>query len=523
MTSVIVNDASCLIDLHKVRLLPAMLRLPHRFVVPLPIRRAEALDLTDQDWRRLDDAAAPGRFCGGRPSARPALVDPDFTERAALAGPPVPLFAILWSPYATLARMSTETKWIIGTGVALAGLLLNQFATVNGRITDLRDTFSNQLATQNTELLSIQAWTREHLTDHSGTGLDTDQQASVADVQLTSGSGPDLLLNLEEHGDSNELTDRGIEFYLGQGVPQDYGEAVRWFRRAADQGNVTAQNNLGVMYANGQGVPQDYAQAARWYRRAAEGGSATAQNNLGNVYATGRGVAQDDEEAARWFRLAGDQGDAVAQNNLGSMYDHGRGVPQDYGEAVRWFRRAADQGNAKAQSNLGIMHAHGRGVPQNYEEAVEWFRRAADKGHTEAQSSLGVLYATGRGVQQDYEEAVKWYRLAADKGDAAALNNLGGMYAYGRGVEQDYREAVRWFRRAADQGDASAQNNLGILYSEGQGVPTDYVSAHKWLNLAAAQGHEDARQRRDAIAAEMTTEQVLEAQRAARDTLSIAQ
>lgn len=55
MTSVIVNDASCLIDLHKVRLLPAMLRLPYRFVVPLPIRRAEALDLTDQDWRRLDD------------------------------------------------------------------------------------------------------------------------------------------------------------------------------------------------------------------------------------------------------------------------------------------------------------------------------------------------------------------------------------------------------------------------------------------------------------------------------------
>ena len=54
MTSVI-NDASCLIDLHKVRLLPVMLGLPYRFVVPLPIRRVEALDLTHQDWRRLDE------------------------------------------------------------------------------------------------------------------------------------------------------------------------------------------------------------------------------------------------------------------------------------------------------------------------------------------------------------------------------------------------------------------------------------------------------------------------------------
>ena len=55
MTAVIVTDASCLIDLRKVRLLPVMLRLPYRFVVPLPIRCSEALDLTDRDWRRLDD------------------------------------------------------------------------------------------------------------------------------------------------------------------------------------------------------------------------------------------------------------------------------------------------------------------------------------------------------------------------------------------------------------------------------------------------------------------------------------
>ena len=55
MTSVVVNDASCLIDLHKVRLLPVMLKLPYRFVVPLPIRLAEALDLADRDWRHLAD------------------------------------------------------------------------------------------------------------------------------------------------------------------------------------------------------------------------------------------------------------------------------------------------------------------------------------------------------------------------------------------------------------------------------------------------------------------------------------
>lgn len=55
MIRVIVNDASCLIDLHKVGLLPAMLTLPYRFIVPLPIRYSEMLDLTAGDWRQLND------------------------------------------------------------------------------------------------------------------------------------------------------------------------------------------------------------------------------------------------------------------------------------------------------------------------------------------------------------------------------------------------------------------------------------------------------------------------------------
>ena len=56
MTTVVVNDASCLIDLHKGQLLNVMLTLPYRFLVPLPIRHTEVLDLTDHDWRILEGA-----------------------------------------------------------------------------------------------------------------------------------------------------------------------------------------------------------------------------------------------------------------------------------------------------------------------------------------------------------------------------------------------------------------------------------------------------------------------------------
>ena len=46
--------------------------------------------------------------------------------------------------------------------------------------------------------------------------------------------------------------------------PQDYAEAVKGYRKAADQGDAEAQLNLGVSYASGQGVPQDYVEAHKW-------------------------------------------------------------------------------------------------------------------------------------------------------------------------------------------------------------------------------------------------------------------
>ena len=66
----------------------------------------------------------------------------------------------------------------------------------------------------------------------------------------------------------------------GKGVSQDYSEAVKWYRKSAEQGNAYAQNNLGWMYSKGYGVSQDYSEAVKWYRKAARQGNETAKNNL---------------------------------------------------------------------------------------------------------------------------------------------------------------------------------------------------------------------------------------------------
>ena len=63
-------------------------------------------------------------------------------------------------------------------------------------------------------------------------------------------------------------------------MTRDDAEALKWWRKAAEQGDAKAQFNLGVMYDKGQGVMRNYAEAAKWYRKAAEQGDADAQRNL---------------------------------------------------------------------------------------------------------------------------------------------------------------------------------------------------------------------------------------------------
>ena len=53
----------------------------------------------------------------------------------------------------------------------------------------------------------------------------------------------------------------------------DFATALQIFRPLAEQGNAAAKYELGVDVRQGQGVPQDYAQAVIWYRKAADQGA----------------------------------------------------------------------------------------------------------------------------------------------------------------------------------------------------------------------------------------------------------
>ena len=218
----------------------------------------------------------------------------------------------------------------------------------------------------------------------------------------------------------------------------------------------------------------------------------------------------------------------------------GTGLADDAETAT--LRQAAERGNPVAQLRLAWLIDPGLTTlsagppapedadPEDYAEAAKWYRLAAEQGEPGAQRALGRLYLRGNGVAQDECESARWYHRAAARGDRLAQFSLAELYETA-GALQDYTVAAWWYRRAAEQGSESAQLRLGRFYRDGRGVPQDYVAAYQWIHLAAIHDCDGteyspapgftircvARPERDRLEGLMTSEQIEEARRAARD------
>ena len=137
--------------------------------------------------------------------------------------------------------------------------------------------------------------------------------------------GPEQINNLKASADKG---DAHAQKMLGDGyhkgidriLPKDQSEALKWWHKAADQGNRGAMYSIGLSYGQGDGVPQDYAQAMNWWKKAATLNHAMAQHDIGVLYLNGNGVSKDVAEAARWVRKAAEQGEPEAKVSLGLLY-----------------------------------------------------------------------------------------------------------------------------------------------------------------------------------------------------------
>jgi TPR repeat protein len=271
---------------------------------------------------------------------------------------------------------------------------------------------------------------------------------------------------------------------------QQFAEALKWYRTAADDGNAAAMCNVGLLYETGKGTAKDPAQAMDWYKRAAEKQYTPAIVNLASMYER----QQDFGKAFTYYKQAAEANNAGAMVRLGHFYEEGKGTDENTNEAVKWYRRAADLNNSEAMTDLGVLYSRGYGVQLDDAEALKWFQKAAALKNPAAMNGIGGMYDAGHGVKQDPIEAMKWYKKAAELGFAPAMTNIGTLYDGGQGVPRDPAEAMNWFRKAADAGDGMGMFNIGVLFETGRGVNQNIAEALTWYRRAEKAGDPNARQ-----------------------------
>jgi hypothetical protein len=202
------------------------------------------------------------------------------------------------------------------------------------------------------------------------------------------------------------------------------GKIAEW-RRLAEGGVPAAQVLLAYCFRDGCGVGLDDGEAVKWFRKAADAGEARGMTGLGTMYQHLRVVDVHDtevghKEAVKYYRKAANAGDPGGMILLGNAFDEGIGA--------------------------------GIAGKVDFKEALQWYKKAADAGYPSGEYLVGRMYHSGRGVQQDLKEAVKWYTKAADAGLFLSMSMLATMYEYGRGVEKDEKMALEWYEKSLQAG-----------------------------------------------------------------------
>ncbi len=279
------------------------------------------------------------------------------------------------------------------------------------------------------------------------------------------------VLALAKKGDAAAQNEVGGWYYRGRHVKQNYEEALQWWAKSAEQGNIQAIGNMGLCYQTGHGIAPDSLKATRLYQRSIKEGNKAlfAQNEelakkgsvfsnmlIASCYQNGLGVPKDANKAIPYLTVAAEKNCVPAQRDLGMILINDKKAT----EAAPWFKGGAENGDLPCTFYYGKMLVEGLGVKANKKEGANYLLKAADAGFPQAMYYVGNCYMNGDGLTKNADQAVKWYKLAAGKGVHNAQWALAQCYREGTGTDINYDQALYWYAEAASKGHNRAFKKL---------------------------------------------------------------
>ena len=184
------------------------------------------------------------------------------------------------------------------------------------------------------------------------------------------------------------------EARLGKLLDWNSDEDFPYVYLYANRGNSDNQWQLGYYFQTGEYVAVNDEEAVRWYKKAADQGHAVAYCSLGDCYASGLGVDKDIQIAISLYKKSIAKGETISCSRLGDLYYYGEEVPKNLNTAIYYYELGAKEKDSYSMYSLGYMYYSGEGISKNQNEGLRWIKMAASAGDKNAINFLDKLGIT---------------------------------------------------------------------------------------------------------------------------------
>ena len=237
-------------------------------------------------------------------------------------------------------------------------------------------------------------------------------------------------------GDAVGQFNAGLIYENGKGRPVDIKKATDLYLLAAAHGHVQAMVQLAGIYFN---TEQDQGEALNWYKKAADSGDRDALYQLGLFSETGVAKTLNYAEAQRYYQQSAEKGNANAKLALARMYQYGLGIAKSPELALVQYKELAHLGNAYAQYQLGTYYYDGDVGTRSPTEGKKWLKEAQSNGSPQATKALQWLATQEKDRSSFIEPAMVATAVHAPSKQSADLMYLDALNSWNRGDESSSR------------------------------------------------------------------------------------
>jgi enhanced entry protein EnhC len=270
-----------------------------------------------------------------------------------------------------------------------------------------------------------------------------------------------------------------MQYYLGRMYLYGYGQekdnklAIQNIQNAAEKGLLTAQQIMGRYELIHENNPE---QALYWFKKAANTGDMSAQMYCAAAYLFGFGAKLNPDLAKKYYITAAQHGNSIAQTQLADSFLETKQISNKKLGLI-WLNKAVAQQNPNAQVMLAKLYINGTLVEKNLAQAKELLNLALKQG------SVAAIYTMGELSQQEknYTDAKTWYLKAAEKNYIPAYMALANLYSIPQTPLFDEHAAFLMTLKAAQSDLPEAQVALSNIYKNGRGTIANAELAAAWL------------------------------------------